>query len=303
VTDKILTTIRQGNFGALERLVREVARKLVSSGRTISIGNQGTSNAIDELVQEFFLLPVRIAVESATDDDSLRAYIYTMLDNHLINEYRRTERGRLHVRAKKILQEGGFIEDPKNYWRRSSDPASVFEGSEASLVAACQHVEVNVVTWSSSAKRNSPSASRECFLKLLSSIFDCAAGAVNESTLINVLAGRLGLLPMPFAELLDIADPSPDPEEQLILDELDDEVSVLIHDLWRQLSPDERRILPSIGSSSRLAATQLGIGRTKANQVQARLKAKLRVLLSDTLDKERSSVLAGLVQLSNSADK
>lgn len=226
-----------------------------------------------------------------------------MLNNHLIDRYRHTERGRLQVRVKKILQDGDFFEDPKKYWRRPSDSASVFEGSEVSLATACQHVEVNVVTWSSRAKRNSPATSRECFLTLLDSIFDCSGGAVREDMLIGVLAGRLGLLPMPFAELLDIADPSPDPEEQLILDESDDEVSALIHDIWRQLSPDERRMLPNLESSSRLVAEQLGMGRTKANQVQARLKEKLRVLLSETPHQQRSSVLAGLVQLSSSADE
>jgi RNA polymerase sigma factor (sigma-70 family) len=303
LNDDVLEAVKSGNVNTFVGLIHEQARKLTVTGVSHPERRSWNPDDVDELVNDFFSTAKwRSAIENAIDDDGLRAYVYTMLRNSLIDQFRRTDRGRLLIRLKKILREGEFIEFPKGYWRRPSDPENAFAGREADLVEASWSVDVDIVTWSPNAKRQAPETDTKSFLRLLNSIMNRADGAVQETQLVMVLADRLGLQSVSFTEVLDIADPSLGPEERLVVIESDDDATDLVVDIWSQLSPEERRMVPLVELSSRDAAARLGIGRTKASQIQARLKEKLRVILLNASEDLSRTVLAKLLDLSRGAD-
>jgi len=301
--DSKLSQVIHGDHGAYLQLVQEMARKLTGSARPHPNGHPWLPEDIDDLVQEFFAGPGWQGVLiSAEDDDGFRALIYRTLDHLLIDQYRRTERGRLHRRVDEILGDDRFVEHPRHFWRRSSDPDMVFNGSAKDLATAVSNVDVKIVIWRTDSVRRSPHTDRDSFFALLDAMFDCAHSAIEKITIVGVLANRLGLQTTSLFEELDIADNSVDLDNKLIADEDGSDGAAIAAEIWTQLTPLERRMLPMMEVTSRETGLRLGIGKTQANNVNVRLKEKLRQTLEGEEDAMRGIIVEHLFKFSRSED-
>jgi hypothetical protein len=298
-----LNAVMDGDHGVYFQLVRDAATMLTVSRRLRPDGLPWSTEDTDDLVQDFFAGSSWHAVLiTAEDDDGLRALIYRTLDHLLIDQYRKTERGRLHRRVDEILRDDPFVEHSEHYWRRSSDPAIVFNGSVNDLSRAVSTVDIKIVIWRTDSVRRSPHTDRGSFLALLNAMFDCARSAIEMNTIVDVLANRLGLQTTSLFEEIDIADNAVDLDSKLIADEDDGDGASLAAEIWTQLSPLERRMLPMMEVSSRETGLRLGIGKTQANNVNVRLKEKLRQMLEGEEYSKREIIVEHLFKFSRAED-
>jgi DNA-directed RNA polymerase specialized sigma24 family protein len=255
------------------------------------------------LVSEFFVHNKwEIALQVSVDDDGLRAYVYTMLNNARIDKWRKTERGRLRRRVDKLLRDGDFIESPKGFWRRVGDTNAPYAGPDLPLEQVLWSINVPLVAWRQNAERIGPHADGRSFLEMLKAIFEVCQGAIHVDRIVGLIANKVGLQSVSYAELIDMVDPSLGPEDIAIAAEDDEEIQKFGGEIWAQLAPLERRVIPMLDESARAVAEALGIGKTKANQTQQRAKEKLRVLLFDSSDSLRDAALQYLVNKSEYAD-
>lgn len=298
-----LKAVMDGDHAVYLQLVREVATGLAGSRPLNPNGHPWRTEDTDDLVQDFFAGPSWQGVLiNAENDDGLRALIYRTLDRILIDQYRRTERGRLQRRLDEIFRDDRFVEHPQHYWRRNSDPSTVFNGSANDLAIAVSTVDIKIVVWRADSVRRSPHTDRESFFALLDAMFDCARSAIEMNAIVNVLANRLGLQTASLFEEINVADNSDDLDSKLIANEDDGEGATVAVDIWTQLSPLERRMLPMMEVSSREAGLRLGIGKTQANNVNVRLKEKLRQTLEGEANGVREAIIEHLLRFSRMED-
>jgi len=303
-------SIVEGNDGAYYRVVLSQAKKIVAGRLPHPEGRNWVVNDAFDLVSEYYVSPAYAGVLlTATDDDSLNALVYTAIANHVRATLRKNDRARLRRRMKDILREENFIEQPSGFWRRPGDPTDAFNGREADLIDVVWGVDVKFVKWRPDTKRTSPVAERASFISVLNAILDAAGGAVHESALVVVLAQRFGIGPVSYTESLDAADESAvateyndEPEALTIAREEHRDAAAQGLEIWSELSLEERRMVPYAGVSARDAASKLRMGKTKANGIQLRLKAKLKALLEGEEGDRQRAVLSELVALAVSAD-
>lgn len=304
VNDVVYRSILEGDDNSYYQLILVQARKVTSGNLAHPEGRRWNSNDAFELVSEYFLTPSYVAVLlSATDDDSLNALVYTSLKNQVIRGSRDNDRARLRLRLKEILHQEAFVEYPVRFWRRATDPIGAFHGRESDLLEAVWQVDIKVVRWSPEAKRNSPVAERTSFLALLETIFIRAGGAVDERMLLEVLARRFGIGPVSYMESLDAryesipADLESSPEDHSVAMEISLDAAARAVEVWAELGPDERRMVALATVSARYAAEKLGFGKTKANGIQTRLKAKIALLLRGVTEPQRLEIWTKLQEL------
>jgi hypothetical protein len=258
-----------------------------------------------ELMGDYYESPAyQEVLLRAADDDSLHALVHTALQNQVRARLRPTQRGRLARRVIEILRDEGYVIGPKEFWRRRDGPPDVVGFREADLLRAAWRVQVRIVRWRPEAKRNSPAAERSSIVALIDAILDEAGGPVHQNVLVEVIAARLGIGPVSYTESLDLPEESTasvggadDPAAAVLAAEAELDAAVLAVEVWGQLSPQERKAVPHLADSARAAAAALEMGKTKANQIQARLLAKLRVILGEVDPELRSAVLSELLNL------
>lgn len=302
--DDVLLAIRGGDLRALVELVQLQAERVIAN-KGVTYGDGSLSlDGPDELVSDFFVQNKwEIALRASVDDDGLRAYVYTMLNNGRIDKWRKTERGRLGRRVVQILRDGDFVENPAGFWRREQDTNSIYDGSDLPLERALWAISVPLVAWRENAERRSPHADKRTFLELLNALLEMCQGAIHIDRIVGLIANKVGLQAVSYTELIDMVDPSLGPDENAIGAEEDEESQKLSREIWDQLAPLERRVIPMLDVSARTVADALGVGRTTANGAQRRAKEKLRVLLSESSDSLRGVVLEYLVIKTKNADK
>lgn len=303
--DHALQAIRSGDVGAyvvlIENRAAAVARCLPRPD-----GSAWTPEAVADLVSSFYVKEAyHHAVLNAHDDDSLRSLVFTGLANLVRADLRRTERGRLHRRVRELLASEGFVERPTKFWRRSDDPERASTATESDLVEATWSVDVRVVKWRADAKRNSPFAEKTTLIDLLAVIYDRSAGGLHIDVLVDVLARRLGVGPTSAIEGLDLVEerflegPGAGPAEHLVDQECKLDASVAAAELWDQLSPTERALLPHLAASARETAEAVGGGKSAINEAMKRLKAKIRTVLEDWSNDDRTRILGEMLILAS----
>ena len=98
------------------------------------------------------------------------------------------------------------------------------------------------------------------------------------------------------------SDESDNPEDQVVARENHGDAVVQAVELFRELSPDEQRMLALASASARDAADTLGIGKTKANGIQSRLRRKLALRLGGKNEEQRREILTELQRLADAVD-
>lgn len=301
--DGVLKAIRGGDVAAYVAVIEAAAAGVIRRLPNPK-GTAWTADDVDDLVSSFYASPAyQHAVLNAHDDDSLRKLVYTGMANLVRAELRATDRGRLHRRIKEVLSAQGYVEHPAKFWRRASDQPDASTALTAELLEAAWAVDVRVVRWRPDAKRKSPVVEGKSLLALLHAVFDRSHGAVHEGVLVEVLGHRLGVGPVTAIEDLDLveehftADPDVGPEDQVLAEEAELDAAVIALELWGQLSPRERQLVPHLASSARQAAEAVGGGKSALSEAMNRLKEKFRVVLADADDDYRRHVLRELLEL------
>lgn len=237
----------------------------------------------------------------ATDEASLERLLLAAIRNHLIDEAKGTERGKLRRRLDNLLgQDTRFRHVPASSagvvgWALAGAPGTLTSSSVTDLQrAAFARRGVSIARWNSAGP--TPTATREALLAIAHAVLTAADGVVASEDLARVVESRFALLAPPQFTALHAdrawADPATDPgdgPEVLV------EVSDVAEALWRELSRTERAVFPHLGKPDADLAIITGTGPRQARAVANALAERVRLATLD--DPHRDDVVLVLLQL------
>ena len=290
--DELIQTGQLGPLGValLYKTVRQVVRVRNMPPPT----PQGwTEDTIAEAAHDVLAArngPARLLelATSSTDEKSFRAMLWKLVLNDLISAGRRTERGKLSERLKRVLAEMPDVRTDSNgrLWLTTQETA-VRDVRPDQVDSALAAVPVAVPTWRADAAHSAPVADRASLEALVRAALGEGNGALTHSALVSAVAGRLGVHDSPDFmdhEQLDfLLTPAPDQTD-------DRAVSLLSgHQLLEELTVEEQLVLPYLEDSVNVLTERTGLRRTRAWTVSKELKVKLLDLLQ--ADPDRGSTL------------
>ncbi|GAA3885693.1 hypothetical protein [Streptomyces lannensis] len=237
---------------------------------------------------------------SAVDDSSLERLFLASIKHFLIDEAKKTPRGKLRRRtASRMADSTDFRRAPGSppRWMLSEHPENaVWQGDLDDLIAAAQRVRgVGITRWNHSGP--TPARTVEALMTILTQVLRHAGGAVREEDLAKVLEARFELLaPARFASLYAddgaLLDPTGEAHPPTAADPAGSAGTAA--DIWQQLTGNERLLLPYLDEDTHYAAQLLEIGPAQAAAVVDGLKEKLRLAL--THDSDQVSVMKALLE-------
>ncbi|MEV7481994.1 hypothetical protein [Streptomyces halstedii] len=226
----------------------------------------------------------------AISDATLERLFLASIKNFLIDEAKKTPRGKLRRRIARLMSEDtSFRRRPGSppRWALSCLPEdAVWQGDLDDLIAEASRVDgVGITRWNHSGP--TPRKTVHALMTVLTRVLRHAQGAVREEDLAKVLESRFGLLaPARFTTLFADDGTLADPAETDTAAAPSDSTGASgeAEDIWQRLTADERQLLPYLDEDAHHAAQLLEIGQAQA--VLAGLKAKLRLALSQDSDRE-----------------
>ncbi|MCX4428926.1 hypothetical protein [Streptomyces mirabilis] len=243
---------------------------------------------------------VTVCFAQAADEASLERLFLTSIKNFLIDEAKKTPRGKLRRRIARLMNEDTAYRkssgSPPRWALADHAEEAVWQGDLDDLIAQAARVTgVGITRWNHSGP--TPKQTVHALKTILLCVLQYAQGAVREEDLAKVLEARFELLaPARFtalyadegtvAELVDqhAATAAPDPTG----------VDGVAEDIWQRLSPNERLLLPYLDEDAHHAAQLLEIRQTHAVAVLSNLKTTLRTALS--ADSDPHAVIAALLR-------
>jgi hypothetical protein len=237
---------------------------------------------------------------SAFDDTSLERLFLTSIKNFLIDEAKKTPRGKLRRRIARLMGEDASFRrmpGPPPRWALGEHPEDgVWQGNLDGLIAEAWRVRgVDISRWNHSGP--TPKKTVQAMMAILAGVLRYARGAVREEDLAKVLQARFALLaPASFVTLVADGWALADSAAETATSTQTDLVGAdgVANDIWQQLTATERLLLPHLAEDSHHAAKLLDIGRKQAAAVLAGLKDKLRLALAD--DGQQGAVIAALLR-------
>lgn len=290
----------QGVKLLLQLTGQEVRRFPVLLGRA----DFWTSDAEMEWAHDFFIakgaaLTAGLLAQTS-DVEAMSRYLRTAVRRFLVDRARKTDRGAIRRKVESLLAgTAAFVTVPLGFpgagwWQLVGEPMPPYGGDLQPLVAAAYQVrDVRAVRWS--GQRRSPLATDSALMEVLSAVLSAAAGSLEVAQLTAVLVRR-------FPAAADYADASLD--QQLFdvavapLEDRPDvlyEVSDRAKEVYDQLSPSQRALLPYLDKPIGEQAGVLGLGRSQAYLASGALKAVLLELVPD--DALRAEVTMELYRL------
>lgn len=233
----------------------------------------------------------------ATDDASLERLFLTSIKNFLIDEAKKTPRGKLRRRIARLMgTDASFrrMPGPPPRWALSDHPeGAVWQGNLDNLVAEAWRVRgVGITRWNRSGP--TPAQTVRALMAIVTQVLRHARGAVREEDLAKVLESRFELLsPARFTPLHADEGTLAAAVEASVAEADPAGVGGAAH-IWQRLTPNERLLLPYLDEDAHHAAQLLEIGQTQARAVLAGLKAKLLLALSE--DSDREAVMGALLR-------
>ncbi|MGY4744571.1 hypothetical protein [Streptomyces sp. ATMOS53] len=246
--------------------------------------------------QKFVTACFALAISEAT----LERLFLASIKNFLIDEAKKTPRGKLRRRIARLMSEDtSFRRRPGSppRWALSGLPEdAVWQGDLDDLIAEASRVDgVGITRWNRSGP--TPRKMVQALMTVLMQVLRHAQGAVREEDLAKVLESRFGLLaPARFATLFADDGAFVDPAETGTVATLADSTGAGgdAEDIWQRLTANERLLLPYLDEDAHHAAQLLEIGQAQAGAVLAGLKEKLRLALSE--DRDREAVMRALLR-------
>ncbi|MEU8926208.1 hypothetical protein AB0D10_35645 [Kitasatospora sp. NPDC048545] len=241
----------------------------------------------------------------AVDDASLERLFLTSVRNFLIDEAKKTPRGKLRRRIARLMSEDSAyrkVAGPPPRWTlvEHADGA-VWQGGFDDLIAQAVRITgVGITRWNHSGP--TPKQTVHALKTVLLGVLRYARGAVREEELARVLEARFELLaPARFTTLY---------ADEGAVSELSDQRAAAItavpvaaegvaDDIWQRLTLNERLLLPHLEEDAHHAAQLLEIRYRHAAAVLSNLKTKLRAALSSDVD--QWAVMAALLRRGDDA--
>lgn len=243
---------------------------------------------------------VTVCFTQAADEASLERLFLTSIKNFLIDEAKKTPRGKLRRRIARLM--GGDADYRKSKgspprWALADHPEeALWQGGLDDLIAHAARVRgVGITRWNHSGP--TPKQTVHALKTILLCVLQHAQGAVREEDLAKVLEARFELLaPARVTRLFadegtvaaiveqHAATTAPDPTG----------TEGVAEDIWQRLSPNERLLLPYLDKDAHHAAQLLEIRQGPAVLVLSNLKIMLRDALS--LDSGPEAVMAALLR-------
>ncbi|WP_328306370.1 hypothetical protein OG432_34855 [Streptomyces sp. NBC_00442] len=234
------------------------------------------------------------------DQESLERVLLTSIKNYLIDEAKKTPRGKLRRRIARLMGEDTAYRKSNGSpprWALADHPEeALWQGDLDDLIAHAAHVRgVGITRWNHSGP--TPKQTVHALKTILLCVLQHAQGAVREEDLAKVLESRFELLaPARVTRLFadegtvaaiveqHAATTAPDPTG----------TEGIAEDIWQRLSPNERLLLPYLDKDAHHAAQLLEIRQGHAVLVLSNLKTMLRDALS--LDSDLQAVMAALLR-------
>jgi hypothetical protein len=296
--DELVAEGRLGPLGA-RHLYRVVRAVVVAHGFPPPAGRRSwDSDGLTEVAHDFLAdarTPARLGhlAVHAVDEASFDRLLHRMVLNHLRDGGRRTEIGRLMLRLRDVLgRSDTFAAEPGDRWRLASEPSRPSRASLATLAdAAAAEAHIDVPRWSPQTRRRPPVADAASLQRLCQRVLEVAAGTVALDDLARSIAPRLGLSPTPLAQALDDHARLDAVEAPQYADSALDGMRAA--EILAILSQRERLLLAATGTPVRDLRAVIGLGPSRAAELQGRLRAVLAMELRD--DDRYESVFFHLV--------
>ncbi|MFB7170647.1 hypothetical protein ACFCYM_07445 [Streptomyces sp. NPDC056254] len=309
MTDSAYEELQTGGFGPatfdlLRRLVHQVHRTYgfpPPEGHT-SWSDDAAYDVISAMLsqegagQRF----VTVCFTQAADEASLERLFLTSIRNFLIDEAKKTPRGKLRRRIARLMGEDTAYRKNNGSpprWALADHPEeALWQGDLDDLIAQAARVRgVGITRWNHAGP--TPKQTVHALKTILLCVLQHAQGAVREEDLAKVLEARFELLaPARVTQLFadegsvaaiveqHAATTAPDPTE----------TEGVAEGIWQRLSPNERLLLPYLDKDAHHAAQLLEIRQGHAVLVLSNLKTMLRDALS--LDSDAQTVMASLLR-------
>lgn len=247
------------------------------------------ADAVDDLLNDMFARSGRPFLLGcflrANDDASLERLLLASIRNHLIDQAKMTNRGKLRRRLDGLLSKdtrfargsvGGLAG-----WAVQRTMGSPWQGDVEDLHGAAANVR-GVAVWRWNESGPTPRETVNALVTVAHEVLTAAGGVVRDEDLARVIERRFALLAPPLTTALSGDDvwadppaPTEDGPEALTVAELQAE------ELWASLSASERALLPHLGAPAEQLAAVLETGPKTASAIAAGLAAKLRTTMSN----------------------
>lgn len=278
-----------GYFGraGLELLI-QLTRQEVQRFPVLEPPSGWKRDAVLETVQSFFVAKGKAVTATvlaqARDADSMARILRRSVRNYLISEARKTPAGAVRRKIEDLLAASDdFVQVPAGRpgagrWQLVGHETAPWARDLRPLVEAAYAVpDVRAVRWS--GPRRAPLASDQALLEILRAVFAAASGSLDAAQLTAVFLRR-------FPVAVEYADAALDDDAyELAVAPLEDrpdvvaQVTDLAREVYEQLSPSQRAVLPYLDKPVEEQMEILGVGRTQAYEAAVRLKALLRELI------------------------
>ncbi|MBW3702598.1 MULTISPECIES: hypothetical protein [Streptomyces] len=236
----------------------------------------------------------------AADEASLERLFLTSIKNFLIDEAKKTPRGKLRRRIARLMGEDAAYRklkgSPPRWALADHVEGAVWQGDLDDLIAQAAQVKgVGITRWNHAGP--TPRQTVHALKTVLLSVLRYAQGAVREEDLAKVLEARFDLLePARFTALYADEGTVAETVEQHAAAAAPDPTGVegVAEDIWQRLTPNDRLLLPCIDEDAHHAAQLLEIRQGHAAAVLSNLKTMLRNALSADIDPH--AVMAALLR-------
>jgi len=237
----------------------------------------------------------------ATDDASFERLVLTAIENHLKDEAKKTERGKLRRRLDTLLSaDSRFVRGAGTggAWSLSEHSGSVWQGDRDDLPRAAFAVPGTIDRLNPAGP--TPAATKATLLAVAYAVLSAAGGAVRDEDLARVFQERFALLRPPTFTTLEsdsgweLPAPADQPtDEQLAGDATVASATALT--LWASLAPVERTLVPILDESDVTLAKAASVGPKQAASIRDAVKEKVRLAVIENDD--TGTLLAELLQL------
>lgn len=259
-------------------LVRRVVGSVAQKFPVLKPPGGWTHDPLDDLTQQFLAAKHKKIPEAlATVDDleSLTRYLRKMVQRFLVDEARRTPRGKVRRKVEELLRQDDAYRQAGGLWQRL-DQDGVYGGDLEALIRAAFEVRVPVKAWS--GDRDAPLAPDADLDRVLGAVFVAAGGRISLADLEHVLVKRFGYA-------VRLADVDLDEEVHAPAVSFADRPDVTAEaeeyagEIWDMLSPVERRLLPVLDDSPGARMDAIGKAKSQTSVLTEQLKTRLREVL------------------------
>jgi hypothetical protein len=288
-------------------LVRQELRRF--PGLQYGVGDDDVWDAVGDFLAERGRGVSVMLLATATDDDSFAALLRTSLRHWLVDQVRKTDLGALRRRLERLVRDDDRFEvvpagvPGAGWWRLAGTGTAPAGPPLADLRDAAWEVRgIRVLPWSSEERR-APAADSGSLGRIVAAVWAGTGDSLPPATVTAVFAHRLPNALDPSEEPLASEDaaglatapgPEADPAESFIAGEVAADAAWAARAFYAQMSPAERRLLPSLDGTPGEQADATGLGRTQTYRHVSALKARLRALLGDEGEEERILVMCEL---------